>query len=175
MTAFRPCPRSDARRFVAEHHSHHRAHVGEVFAIGLYDADLLAVVVVGRPVAVSLDDASTLEVTRLCVGPSAPPFAASQLLGRAWRAASAMGCERLVSYTRLDERGTCYRAAGWVPTALVEPRPHDNAAGGNRASRWLPGMFEPSTEPVWRVRWEIGPGASTGRIDVTAERQRRCA
>ncbi|MCZ2441486.1 MAG: hypothetical protein LC119_15130 [Burkholderiales bacterium] len=57
--------------------------------------------------------------------------------------------------------GTCYRAAGWVPVALVKVRLDD---GGNRALRWLPGLRAPSTETIDRVRWEIGPDAATTRV-----------
>jgi hypothetical protein len=63
-----------------------------------------------------------------------------------------------VSYTRVDEKGTCYLASGWRPVAIVRGRPHDT---GNRALRWLPGLNEPSTEIVDRVRWERGPLASS--------------
>lgn len=154
----RPATRAESRRFVAAWHSHHRAHVGEIFAIGgCVNGTLVAVVIVGRPVAEALASAGVLEVTRLCVGPDAPHCAASTMLGAAWRAGSAMGCRRMVSYTREDEAGTCYRAAGWRPTAKVKPRGWTH---GNQANRWLPGMYVPSTEIVGRVRWEIGPDAA---------------
>lgn len=157
-----PCPRAEARAFVARHHSHHRAHVGELFAIrGIFKDTTCAVAVVGRPVAPALAEAGAWEVTRLCVGPDAPRFAASTLLGACWRIAQVFGCRRLVSYTRVDEEGTCYRAAGWVAVERVKGRDHDT---GNRAARWLPGLFEPSTETVDRVRWEIGPDAALTRI-----------
>ena len=98
-----------------------------------------------------------LEVTRLAVGPDAPHCTASKLLGAAWRTASGMGCRRLVSYTREDEAGTCYRAAGWRATATVKPAEWTH---GNQEGRWLPGLYVPSTETVPRVRWEIGPDAA---------------
>ena len=151
----RPVTRAAARAFVAAHHSHHRAHVGETFALGGYAPDLVAVCVMARPVAPTLDDGETWEVTRLCIGPDAPRFAASRLLGAATRVATAAGITRLVSYTRADERGTCYKAANWAPVATVKGRDHDT---GNRSLRWLPGMYEPSTETVDRVRWEYTRG-----------------
>lgn len=106
-------------------------------------------------------------MTRLAVKTGAPHCTASQLLGAAWRIARVFGVRRLVSYTRVDEPGTCYRAAGWVATARVRGRAHDT---GNRKTRWLPGMYEPSTEIVNRIRWEIGPDASTDRVDVADAR-----
>lgn len=72
-----------------------------------------------------------------------------------------MGIRRLVSYTRADEAGTCYRAAGWVATAVTGPREWTT---GSQAGRWLPGLYVPSTEIVDRVRWEIGPDAATTRV-----------
>lgn len=126
----------------------------------------------GRPSARLLNDGATWEVTRLCVGPDAPRFAASRLLGAASRAAEACGITRLISYTRLDERGTCYRAAGWHPTAVVKGEPWTHGA---KAVRWLPGLYEPSTEIVDRVRWERGPAAAPAirlesKSTMTAER-----
>jgi len=63
-----------------------------------------------------------------------------------------MGVRRMVSYTRADEHGTCYRAAGWKPVATVDGR---GWTTGNKAARWLPGLYEPTTEIVDRMRWEI--------------------
>ena len=147
-----PVTRSDARRFVAKHHSHHKSHIGETLAIGGYvSGSLVAVCVMARPVAPALDDGRTWEVTRLCVGPNAPKFAASRLLGAATKAATAIGIRRLVSYTRCDESGTCYKAANWTQAATVKGDSHTH---GNRANRWLPGLYEPSTEIVDRIRWE---------------------
>lgn len=79
----------------------------------------------------------------------------------AWRCAEAQGVHRLISYTRVDEPGTCYRAAGWVAVALVDGREWDT---GNKADRWLPGLYQPTTETVDRVRWEIGPSAAITRV-----------
>lgn len=47
-----------------------------------------------------------------------------------------------------------YLAAGWVPVAMVDGREHTT---GNRAQRTLPGLYEPSTQTIDRVRWERGP------------------
>lgn len=168
MARVLPCGRAEAQRFVQDHHSHHRAHVGELFAQRLVvDDRTVAVVVVGRPVAQSLQKAGAWEVTRLTVGPDAPHCAASKLLAAAWQVARVYGCRRLVSYTRSDEAGTCYRAAGWVATATVKGQPHTH---GNRSLRWLPGFYEASTEIVDRVRWEIGPDAAPTRVTVGAAR-----
>jgi hypothetical protein len=130
---------------------------------------IVAVVVVGRPVAEALASAGVLEVTRLAVGPDAPPHTASRLLGAAWRTASGMGCRRLVSYTREDEKGTCYHAAGWRRTATVKPSTWTH---GHQATRWLPGLYVPSTEIIGRVRWEIGPDAAPAMARSAEEAKR---
>lgn len=154
----RPITRSAARAVVAKWHSHHTAHLGETLALGWFsDGDPVACVVMGRPSARLLDNGTTWEVTRLCIGPDAPPCAASRLLGAASRAAEACGIRRLISYTRSDERGTCYKAANWRPTAIVKGQPWTHGA---KSTRWLPGLYEPSTEIVDRVRWERGPDAA---------------
>lgn len=158
-----PCSRKEAQRCVELWHSHHDPHVGELWTSrAVVDDVTVAVVVIGRPVSPELDEQGAWEVTRLAVGPCAPKFTASRCLACAWTVARAYGCRRLVSYTRVDEEGTCYRAAGWVAVATVKGRPHDT---GNRKNRWLPGFYEPSTEVIDRVRWEIGPDAAKTRVD----------
>lgn len=150
----RPRTRADARRMVAAWHSHHKAHLGETLSLGWWDgAQWTACAVAGRPTAPSLCDGETWEVTRCCIGPNAPSYASSRLLGAVGRSAEASGITRLVSYTRADERGTSYLASGWTPVAMVVADTHDH---GNRKTRWLPGLYLPSTEIVDRVRWERG-------------------
>lgn len=157
----RPCSKSDADAFIARVHSHHGPPLQAVFRIGAYlGDDLCGVVVVERPKARVLDDGWTLEVSRLCC-PGTPETKglASDLLGRAWRAAHAMGVSTLVSYTRVDESGTCYAAAGWWPVARVTGR---EWVTGNKSQRWLPGLYVPTTEVVDRIRWEKTAGHRQG-------------
>lgn len=150
MIELRPLTLREANAAVARWHSHHKPVRGCRFCIGAFvDGVLVGAAIVGRPVAQVLDDGLSFEVTRLCT--DRHPHVASRLLGATWRAARAMGCRRLVSYTRKDEAGTCYRAAGWQP-AEVPGRPWTT---GNKQNRWLPGLYEPSSEIVDRVRWEI--------------------
>lgn len=166
----RPVTRDVGRAFVARHHSHHRAHVGHRVTLGAFVAgELVAVVVMGNPVAQVLDDGATWEVTRHCCGPHAPRYTASRLLGRATRVGLAAGLTRLVSYTRIDERGSCYLAANWTPVEVTKGRPHDT---GNRTARWLPGLEEAvrSAEVIDRVRWEVGPRARSCGVEWTGQR-----
>jgi hypothetical protein len=147
----RPMTRDQANELVSRWHAHHKRVVGHCFAIGCYrDGEPCGAVIVGRPSAPMLQDGRTFEVTRLVTDRT--PHVASKLLGAAWRAARAMGVWRMVSYTRADEPGTCYLAAGWRPVAQVDGRAWTT---GNKADRWLPGLYTPSTEMVARTRWEV--------------------
>lgn len=153
MSAFvlRPITRDEANRVIMEWHRHHKPVRSHRFAIaGWVLEELVGVVVVGNPSAPALQDGITFEVTRLCT--NGHRYAASRLLGASWRAARAMGVTRLVSYTRADELGTCYRAAGWEPVKTVRGEGWDH---GNKADRYLPGLYLPTTEIVDRVRWEV--------------------
>lgn len=151
--ALQPLTLRRANALVQQWHRHHKPVRGCCFAIGCVRGparELCGAVIVGRPVAPALQDGLTFEVTRLVTDCTA--HAASKLLSAAWRAARAMGCRRMVSYVRADETGTCYRAAGWLPAAHVDGRPWTT---GNKAARWLPGLYEPTTAIVDRVRWEV--------------------
>lgn len=150
MIELRPLSLAEANRLVSLWHSHHKPARGHKFSIGAFaDAVPVGAVIVGRPAAPSLDNGITFEVTRLVT--NGHKNAASRLLGAARKAAFAMGVKRLISYTRHDEHGTSYRAAGWVQTATTVGRGWNS---GNKALRWLPGLYEPTTEVVDRVRWE---------------------
>lgn len=162
----RPLTLKEANALIDRWHSHHDPVVTSIIRIGAeVDGALVGCVLVERPKAAGLCNGVTYEVTRLCCD-GAHRNSGSLLLGAAWRAMAAMGCRRLVSYTRVDEDGTCYRAAGWVATALVEGRAWNT---GNKATRWLPGLYEPSTEIIDRVRWEIGPDAAQTRVRRVAD------
>jgi len=67
MLALQPLTLREAYRFIAQHHRHHKAPQGAKFAIGCNDGKkVVGVIIVGRPVARSLDDTWTAEVTRCC-------------------------------------------------------------------------------------------------------------
>jgi hypothetical protein len=116
------------------------------FAIGVAaDGVLAGVVTVGRPVARHLDDGCTVEVTRTCT--DGVFNANSMLYGAAWRAARAMGYQRLVSYTQEGESGASLRAAGLLPVARLRARPGWHSPGRARQSYGV--------DEVVRTRWEI--------------------
>ncbi|WP_435844622.1 XF1762 family protein [Streptomyces chrestomyceticus] len=113
----------DAAAFVQMWHRHHRPPQGHVFSIGAADDSgvLRAVAIVGRPVARYLDNGSTLEVTRLAS--DGTRNANSLLYAAAWRAASALGYSRLITYTQQGESGASLRGAGWRVIARRPARP----------------------------------------------------
>ncbi len=152
MIELRPISRDAANAAVKEHHSHHKPVRVHRFAVGAWVAgELVGVVVVGNPKAPALQNGVTFEVVRLCCWGD-HKNTATRLLGSAWRASKAMGVRRLVSYIRTDETGTCYRAACWSPVKNVRGEAWNH---GNKRERWLPGLYQPTTEIVDRVRWEI--------------------
>lgn len=107
-----PMPLDEANAFVAQHHRHHKPVVGHKFCLGAALAEtIVGVSVVGRPVARRLDDGWTLEVNRLAT--DGTKNACSFLYGASWRAARALGYQRLITFTLPQEGGASLRAAGW--------------------------------------------------------------
>jgi hypothetical protein len=136
----------DAAAFVADHHRTHGPPVGMLFAVGAATDDgvLRGVAIVGRPVARHLDNGQTAEVTRTCT--DGTPNANSMLYAACWRAASALGYTRLITYTQQAETGASLRAAGWRVIAARPPRP-----GWDRPSRH---RAPTGTEHMPRTLWE---------------------
>ena len=117
-----PCFLSEARDFVAEHHRHHPAPVGGLFAVAVsLGGEVVGVAIVGRPVARGSDKGFTAEVTRLCVL-EGQQNACSMLYAACWRAARAMGYRKLITYTLASESGTSLRASGWKEIGKVTGR-----------------------------------------------------
>lgn len=115
-----PVSWQDVRAFVSDWHRHLKPPPGHVFRIGVANGAgvLVGVAAVGRPVASNYDDGLTLEVNRTAT--DGTKNANSMLYGAAWRAASAMGYQRLITYTQEGESGASLRAAGW---RIVAERP----------------------------------------------------
>jgi hypothetical protein len=128
----------EANAFVLVHHRHSNPVTGHKFSMaaiarhdigdarpggagyGMHTDIVHGVAIVGRPVARSLDDGFTLEVNRCCTDGTAN--ACSFLYAAAWRAARALGYQRLVTYTLATEPGTSLRAAGWRIVGEVKGR-----------------------------------------------------
>lgn len=81
-------------------------------------ADLVAVAMVGRPVARMIDGAKVVEVTRLCVNPQLDQElawnACSMLYAEAAREAKRRGFEKIITYTLESESGHALKASGWA-------------------------------------------------------------
>jgi len=131
-----PITLREANEFVENFHRHNKAVQGGKFSIGATNEDgLFGVAIVGRPVARSMDDGFTAEVTRCCVQNDAPRNACSFLYGRCWRIWQQMGGKRMITYTLQSESGASLRGAGWK--ILGETKPGD----WNRSTRqreWQP-------------------------------------
>src|SRR3990170_4473889 len=105
-----PCTLKEAMRFTDEHHRHHKAPQGGLFAIGLSKGEnVIGVAIVGRPVARMLDTGYTAEITRLCVLEN-HRNACSKLYSACWRAARAIGYKRLITYILVEETGVSLTA-----------------------------------------------------------------
>lgn len=152
----RPVSFAAACAFIDTHHRHHTAPRGHKYSIGVSDEDgaLVAVAIVGRPVARHLDDGFTLEVTRLAT--LTVPTACSRLYAAAWRAARAIGYRRMITYTQDGEHGASLRACGWHKVRDLPPRP-----GWNSTTRVRP---DRGTDNIARSLWQAGTPA-----DLTAE------
>lgn len=138
--------------FVQQHHRHNKPPRGWKFGVGVINdtGELVGVGMAGRPVARALDDGSTLEVNRTCVAGTVKN-ANSMLYGALWRAAKALGYQRLITYTQGSESGSSLKAVGWT-------RAKDLAARGSWAdsSKKLKHIRDAEgTGGVERTRWEI--------------------
>ena len=141
-----PITLRQANDFVERLHRHNKPVRGHKFSIGLeHESEIVGVAIVGRPVSRHLDDGVTAEVARTCT--DGTQNANSMLYGAAWRAAKAMGYERIVTYTQQEESGASLRAAGFVEAAKLPTR-----KGWSTPSRLRDNGVYQSTN---RVRWEL--------------------
>ncbi len=107
-----PISLKEANAFVARVHRHSAPVVGHKFSIcAQVDGVVVAVAIVGRPLARRLDDGATLELTRMAS--DGTRNACSFLYGAAARAAFALGFRKIITYTLEREPGSSLRAVGW--------------------------------------------------------------
>ena len=141
-----PVSFSDACAFVAAWHRHHVPPVGHKFSVGVAAGEtLVGVAMVGRPVARNFDDGLTLEVNRAAT--DGTTNANSMLYGAAWRAAKALGYQRLITYTQQGESGASIRATGWTVVAERKERSGWNFPSRPRDDRGVDRMP--------RTLWEV--------------------
>lgn len=151
----RPISLDVANAFVRQHHRHNKPVHRCKFNIGLFfnvptvdEPQLIGVAMIGRPLSRELDDNVTAEVVRLCTNRMAPLGACSKLYRAAWRAWSAMGGVRMVTYTLQSETGASLRGAGWLMEAKLRGR--TGKAWCNRDGREDQAVVR---EP--KIRWSI--------------------
>ena len=154
--------REEANKAVTAWHSHHKPVKIDILRCGAFIDDALVGVAIGAlPVAPALAKGlRTIELVRVATR-GGDRNVASKLIGAVWASAKALGFTRGVSYTRIDELGTSYKAAGWAAVARVKG---EAWVRGNH-NVWLPGMHVPQTEVIDRIRWEVGPAAATTRVE----------
>jgi len=144
-----PCTIREASSFVNQHHRHHRAPQGAIFAIALSSGDdVVGVAIVGRPVSRHAADGWTAELTRCCVVDGVKN-GASKLMRAAWRAARALGYKRLITYTLPSEGGASLRGAGF---RLLGTTP-----GGSWSSAGRPRVDRHPLQA--KFRWECRDGS----------------
>ncbi len=144
----RPIAQAEAKAFVRAHHEHCPPPAGWRFGAAVWNGpDLVGVVMVGRPVARAIDQASVVEVNRLCLDRGMSDQlrwkAASTLY--TWSAAEAKrrGFAKIITYTLASESGMSLRYARWKPEKTTKGGSWDTPA--RRRTDKTP------TEP--KVRW----------------------
>jgi hypothetical protein len=143
-----PISLDEANAYVSENHRHHNPVTGHKFSVAISDENgrVRGVAIVGRPVSRLLDNGWTLEVNRCCT--DGVPNGCSMLYRAAWRAASAMGYARLITYTLPEEGGGSLKGAGF---RLVGER-----GGGTWNRRERPRVDTHPTQTKWL--WELHDG-----------------
>lgn len=143
-----------AKEFVSAKHRHHQAPQGHKFSIGVQDEEgkLRGVIIVGRPVARTLDDGLTCEATRVCTDGAAN--ACSILYAAAWKAARAMGYEKMITYTLKEENGASLKASNFFPVHITKGQ------SWSRSNRQRQDKH-PTTD---KIRWQIGANARSEAI-----------
>ena len=145
-----PLTLADANAFVTLHHRHNKKVQGHKFSIGAVEENnLVGIAIIGRPVSRHLDDGLTMEITRLTVLDNAPKNTCSFLYRCAWRIWSAMGGQRIITYTTESETGASLKGAGFKFVAK-SPAWKEGTGWTTRSNRvWQPVHSE------GKVRWEI--------------------
>ena len=144
-----PITLREANAYVSQHHRHHKPVVGHIFSVACADGDTVhGVAIVGRPVSRTLQDGYTAEVLR--VATDGAQNACSMLYATCWRAARALGYQRLGTYTLASEPGTSLRAAGWRIVGATTGRSWDTPTSGRPRVDWHPTL----TTGEDRIRWE---------------------
>jgi hypothetical protein len=142
-----PITLAEANEYVRLHHRHHKPTVGHIFSVAVAEGDMVrGVAIVGRPVARALQDGFTAEVNR--VATDGAKNSCSMLYATCWRAARALGYQRLITYTLASEPGTSLVAAGWKVVGATDGRSWHRE--GRPRVDWHPTL----TTGDDRIRWQ---------------------
>lgn len=150
-----PITFEDAKDFVREHHRHHLEPHIRVLQLGVaLDSMLVGVAIAGLPNSrVIAAEGYTLEVIRTAV--DGTRNANSMLYAACWRAAKALGWDRLITYNQEGESGESLRGAGF---RIVAERPARGSWDMPSRPR-KPRLCQPCGEPIItsgikRTLWE---------------------
>lgn len=150
-----PIQQKVAKAFIREHHRHNPPPAGDRFRMGCWNGDqLVAVMMVGRPVARAIDHTQVVEVNRLCVRHDLDSEltwkACSALYRAAVEEAGARGFTKVITYTLESESGMSLRYARFKPVATT--------SGGSWNTPSRPRKDKAPTCP--KVRWEKATAAA---------------
>jgi hypothetical protein len=149
--------RSTGLGFVASTHRRLPRVQGAMWGVSVVDdsGDVVGVALVGHPSQEQTTPTEEhLRLLRMAVV-EGHKNACSMLYGACWRAALAMGCLRMDTFTHQDEPGTSLIASGWVRDGLT--------AGGeySRASRPRRAAVDAAPKVRW---WAPGSVLADGRV-----------
>lgn len=153
MLQLQPITQEEAKRYVADHHRHHKKLTGSIYQVAVNNGEqVVGVAVVGHQQArLGMEhDPFTVEVLRCCT--DGTRNACSMLYRACWRAAKALGYRRLITFITWSEAGASLRAAGFHRHEYDDgqPVPH----GGGKWSR--PSRLRVDTHPTEQKQlWEI--------------------
>lgn len=136
--------RAAALTFVEQVHRRLKRVQGAMWCVSVREGnEIVGVALVGWPARkLSNPECDTLAVLRVAVK-EGYKNACSMLYGACWRAARAMGCENMVTYTHIDEPGTSLKAAGWIEDGVTGGGEHD------RPSRRRKAAVDPRPKKRW--------------------------
>ena len=115
MLKLQPITQKAAKVYINEIHRHHKAPVGSIFQIACIDtenpADILGVIMVGRPVCRHHNGKGMCEVNRLAT--TGAKNVCSFLYAAAARVAKNLGYSQIITYILETEHGSSLKASGW--------------------------------------------------------------
>ena len=141
-----PMTIKQANKIVGACHRHSSPTHGGKWAIGCeHDGKIVGACIVARPVARLLNTETTAEITRLVVTDDSPKNTCSFLYAAARRIWSAMGGNKILTYTLQKETGASLRGAGWREAAKVNGKQWAHAKRARKTAQ----IYD---QP--KIRWE---------------------